>query len=672
TSARVNSTSSGRYTGSVNVTFTIDGTKPPKTDLENVITNINITTVLPSADSQLILDALIIDNPNLNPNYVRIYEAGFNQSSGWGWAKVTSTDENVYINPEKGYLDLTFKVDENLLATDLASVITNTNLGTLDKLDEITIKKQLSKLNPKLETNYVDVKNITETSATIVSNNSTKYKGSVNVSFELDTSKAVPLSSVLTNTNLGEINSTDENTIKQAIKLKNPNIDVNAIGIEPQSITTTGASVKSIDPTKYSGNSIQVKYSIDTSSAVDINTLIKNKNLQGISDNLDSGIIRNTLKFNSTSGINEQDLKITSKSNESAIIESNNLAKYKGSVQVQYEVKTLVGYHYDWGGNFENKIALNDKELLNSSYNVVNLSFLYSNVEYQMPTYSPNNPAAIKEGIKALQSQGKRVLISMGGATAEHMKFRSDQKDELKMAIKTVVEEYGFDGLDIDWESLSLKSSESKKVTALALKELKDEYKAEGKDFIITMAPEFPYLRQNSEGEGKGNYKEFLEELDGYYDWINPQFYNGWGDGVLVETAEDSLKTGVQQDSYITNDDVSKRGEFYYLMSKYITSKPNNTNAFYQIPADKFIIGASTNEPAGRGAGSKESFNRAYNLLNSDGIKIRGLMTWSILFDAFEGMIPTSYGGTNPEIMWYRWSYSKWFDESFGKLKTQK
>ncbi|PPJ44572.1 hypothetical protein C0075_25795, partial [Rhizobium sp. KAs_5_22] len=38
TSARVNSTSSGRYTGSVNVTFTIDGTKPPKTDLENVIT----------------------------------------------------------------------------------------------------------------------------------------------------------------------------------------------------------------------------------------------------------------------------------------------------------------------------------------------------------------------------------------------------------------------------------------------------------------------------------------------------------------------------------------------------------------------------------------------------------------------------------------------------------
>ncbi|AGY41432.1 Chitinase [Mesoplasma florum W37] len=668
TSARVNSTSSGRYTGSVNVTFIINGTKPEKTNLTNVITNQNITTVLPNADPDIILNALVKDNTKLNSNYVRIYDTGFNSSSGWGWARVTSTDENVYINPKDGYLNLTFKVDENLLAIDLASVITNTNLGTLDILDEITIKNQLTKLNPNLEVNHVDINNITETSAIVTSNNPSKYKGSINITFKLDTSKAVPLSSVLKERNLGTLTSTDENTIKQAIKLKNPNIDINAIGIDSQSITTSNALVKSTDPTKYSG-SVKIEYIIDTSNAIDLNSLIKERNLKGISDNLDSGIIRNILKFNPNTTIQEKDLKVINKTNEVATIQSNNLAKYKGSVEVQYEVKTLVGYHYDWGGNFENKIALNDKDLLTSSYNVINLSFLYSNVEYQMPTYSPNNPAAIKEGIKALQSQGKRVLISMGGATAEHMKFRSDQKEELKTAIKSVINEYGFDGIDIDWESASLNSSESKKVTAEALKELKDEYKSEGKDFIITMAPEFPYLRKSTEGR---NYKEFLDGLDGYYDWINPQFYNGHGDGVQVETSEDAIKTGVQQNTYITNDNVDKRGEFYYLMSKYITSKPNNQNGFYQIPADKFIIGASTNEPAGRGAGSKEAFNKAYNLLNSDGIKIRGLMTWSILFDAFEGMIPDTYGGTEPKIMWYRWSYSKWFDESFGKLKDQK
>lgn len=247
TSARVNSTSSGRYTGSVNVTFNIDGTKPEKTNLENVITNKNITTVLPNADPDVILNALVKVNPKLNSNYVRIYDAGFNSSSGWGWARVTSTDENIYINPKQGYLDLTFIVDENLLATDLASVITNTNLGTLDKLDETTIKNQLVKSNPNLEVNYVDINNITQTSATVTSNNPSKYKGSVNITFKLDTSKAIPLSSALKETSLGTLTSTDEDTIKQAIKLKNSSIDINAIGIDSQSITTSNALVISTD-----------------------------------------------------------------------------------------------------------------------------------------------------------------------------------------------------------------------------------------------------------------------------------------------------------------------------------------------------------------------------------------------------------------------------------------
>lgn len=231
----------------MNVTFNIDGTKPEKTNLENVITNKNITTVLPNADPDVILNALVKVNPKLNSNYVRIYDAGFNSSSGWGWARVTSTDENIYINPKQGYLDLTFIVDENLLITDLASVITNTNLGNLDKLDETTIKNQLVKSNPNLEVNYVDINNITQTSATVTSNNPSKYKGSVNITFKLDTSKAIPLSSALKETSLGTLTSTDEDTIKQAIKLKNSSIDINAIGIDSQSITTSNALVISTD-----------------------------------------------------------------------------------------------------------------------------------------------------------------------------------------------------------------------------------------------------------------------------------------------------------------------------------------------------------------------------------------------------------------------------------------
>jgi chitinase len=87
---------------------------------------------------------------------------------------------------------------------------------------------------------------------------------------------------------------------------------------------------------------------------------------------------------------------------------------------------------------------------INSKYNVVNVSFFYTETSYTMPTYRPNNPEAIKNAVAKLQSQGRRVLISMGGATGGNMRFRKDQKDDLKVAIKQTIEEYNFDGLDID------------------------------------------------------------------------------------------------------------------------------------------------------------------------------------------------------------------------------
>jgi chitinase len=48
------------------------------------------------------------------------------------------------------------------------------------------------------------------------------------------------------------------------------------------------------------------------------------------------------------------------------------------------------------------------------------------------------------------------------------------------------------------------------------LRELKEEYKAQGRDFLITMAPELPYLRKA--GFAGKSYGTFLEQLENYYD----------------------------------------------------------------------------------------------------------------------------------------------------------
>ncbi len=68
--------------------------------------------------------------------------------------------------------------------------------------------------------------------------------------------------------------------------------------------------------------------------------------------------------------------------------------------------------------------------------------------------------------------------------------------------------------MDIDWEGSCLTDRESQQVTIDALKEIKDE----NPEFMITMAPEMPYLKNSTDKDKTGSYIPFLRELDDYYD----------------------------------------------------------------------------------------------------------------------------------------------------------
>lgn len=98
-----------------------------------------------------------------------------------------------------------------------------------------------------------------------------------------------------------------------------------------------------------------------------------------------------------------------------------------------------------------------------------------------------------------------------------------------------MVETYGFAGIHLDLESVALTAGDNQIVIPAALKIVKDYYKKQGLNFMITMAPEFPYLRTG------GNYEPYIESLEGYYDFITPQYYNQGGDGVFDETFLDGL-----------------------------------------------------------------------------------------------------------------------------------
>lgn len=106
--------------------------------------------------------------------------------------------------------------------------------------------------------------------------------------------------------------------------------------------------------------------------------------------------------------------------------------------------------------------------------------------------------------------------------------MHAGQEQALAAEIVRLVETYGFDGLDIDLEQSAIDLADNQRVLPAALKLVREHYAGQGKHFIVSMAPEFPYLHKN------GKYVPYLQALEGVYDFIAPQYYNQGGDGLWV------------------------------------------------------------------------------------------------------------------------------------------
>lgn len=285
--------------------------------------------------------------------------------------------------------------------------------------------------------------------------------------------------------------------------------------------------------------------------------------------------------------------------------------------------KILMGFWHNWaagpsdgyqGGKFAN-LALTD---VPTEYNVVAVAFMKGN---GIPSFKPYNlsDAEFRRQVGVLNSQGRAVLISLGGADA-HIELHKGSEQPLANEIIRLVETYGFDGLDIDLEQSAIDYADNKTVLPAALKLVRNHYKAEGKHFIISMAPEFPYLTTN------GKYIDYITALDGYYDFIAPQYYNQGGDGVWVPEANGGSGAWIAQ-----NNDAMKEDFLYYLTDSLVTG----TRGFTRIAPDKFVIGLPTNNDAAATGYviDPAAVVNAFKRLDAAGHSIKGLMTWSINWD---------------------------------------
>ncbi|GJM67914.1 hypothetical protein HMSSN036_01300 [Paenibacillus macerans] len=118
--------------------------------------------------------------------------------------------------------------------------------------------------------------------------------------------------------------------------------------------------------------------------------------------------------------------------------------------------KIIVGYWHNFDNGSSN-IRLRD---VPSSYDVIQVAFAEPSggAASGDMAFQPYN-ASIGEfqaDVRELQSQGKKVLISIGGANGA-VELSTDQaKQKFVSTMKSIIDTYGFDGLDIDLEGSSL------------------------------------------------------------------------------------------------------------------------------------------------------------------------------------------------------------------------
>ncbi|MGR5435925.1 immunoglobulin-like domain-containing protein [Vibrio owensii] len=295
----------------------------------------------------------------------------------------------------------------------------------------------------------------------------------------------------------------------------------------------------------------------------------------------------------------------------------------------------VVGYWHNWcdgagykGGNAP-CVTLDEVDPM---YNVVNVSFMkvFNTSEGRIPTFSLDPNIGLSEQqfidqIGALNQQGRAVLIALGGADA-HVELKTGDEQAFAQEIIRLTDKFGFDGLDIDLEQSAVTASDNQTVIPAALRLVKEHYQQQGKNFLITMAPEFPYLTEG------GKYVPYITGLEGYYDWINPQFYNQGGDGIWVE--------GV---GWIAQNNDALKQEFIYYISD---SLSNGTRGFHKIPHDKLVFGIPSNiDAAATGfVQDPQDLYDAFDQLKAQGQALRGVMTWSVNWDMGTDKNGQAYG----------------------------
>lgn len=322
----------------------------------------------------------------------------------------------------------------------------------------------------------------------------------------------------------------------------------------------------------------------------------------------------------------------------------------------------LVGYWHNWSDGNAPYMELSQ---VDPRYTVVEVSFAVPAVgsTYEM-VFAPaeTTPATFIADVAGLQAQGTKVLISIGGASATVYMDSDPERDQFVNSMLGILDTYGFDGLDIDLEGASVAISggtianptDARIIRLIdAVNSIADQFEiTHSVPMMLTMTPETAYVQGGMSAYGGiwGAYLPVIDALRNRLDILQVQLYNsgtmyGIDGGIYTQGTADFILSQTEA-----------------LLQGFTTGG----GFFAPLPPEKVAIGLPACPlAAGGGYVTPAVLEQAVDYLRGTGPQpgsyqcvasyptLRGLMTWSINWDAVSTCAPAD-------------EYAQTFEDIFG------
>ena len=330
--------------------------------------------------------------------------------------------------------------------------------------------------------------------------------------------------------------------------------------------------------------------------------------------------------------------------------------------------KVVLGYAHSWENAEATFLYFN--QMVGKKFNVVAYAFIETvNRDGYTPVLTTNDNRYVTNGvfdrqllkndIQALRNSGVPVIVSIGGQNGHVVLQTVAQKNTFVNGLKAIIDEFQFDGVDIDFEGGSMDFGAAGltdfsytgisayprlKNVVDAFKELKQHY---GPGFILTAAPETFYVQvgYQSYAGTAGSFLPVLHNLRNEMDLLMVQLYNSGPVG------------GLDNQNYF-----SATPNFVTSMTDMLLKGFNvGTTGFHfdALPPSKVVVALpACQRAAGTGYLAPSEVVKALDYLrygtNFSGRTytmqpggpypgLRGVMTWSVNWDA-AASCASSYG----------------------------